>query len=140
MRECQALIGQCSKAGARDLNVVLGCIETCSDSTDHLPIDHNWETTLHLDEVARCDLGDPTVIDGVLQRLTRFLEQRRGSRLACASSTLATKAALSIRSSRIGHPPSSTTATTPARWWRAASDSAAATIFRAMSRVNTSFT
>ena len=62
----------------RDLHVVLGCIETCADSADHLSIDHNRKTALHLDEIARGDGCDPTVIDGIFKRLTRLLEQRGG--------------------------------------------------------------
>src|SRR5580692_9464969 len=44
-----------------------------------------------------------------------------------------------MRSSRMTQPPSSTTATTPRQWLRSASASAAATIFRAASRLSAFF-
>jgi hypothetical protein len=98
----------------RNLHVVLGGIEARPNASDDLAINDNRKATLHLDETTRGDGRDPAVIDGVFQRLTRFLEQCGGSGLG-ASSTLATKAELSIRTSRISHPPSSTTAMTPAK-------------------------
>src|SRR5258706_7026957 len=44
-----------------------------------------------------------------------------------------------MRSSRLTQPPSSTTETTPRQWLRSASASAAATIFRAASRLSAFF-
>ena len=40
-------------SGLRDLRVVLGRVEACTDRTDHLAIDHDWKASLHLDEAAR---------------------------------------------------------------------------------------
>jgi hypothetical protein len=66
----------------RNLHVVLGGIEARPNASDDLAIDDNRKATLHLDETTRGDGRDPAVIDGVFQRLTRFLEQCGGSGLA----------------------------------------------------------
>src|SRR4029077_13289111 len=57
-------------------------IETCADPADDLAVDDDRKTALHLDEIPRRDRRNSTGIDSVLQRLTRFLEQCRGSSLA----------------------------------------------------------
>jgi len=103
-----------------DLYVVLRSIEACADAADDLAIDHDRQPPLHFDIAVRRHCRDAPVIDGILQCLARLFEERVRA-LPGASSTLATKAALSIRTTRIGHPPSSATAMTPARCCRSAS-------------------
>jgi hypothetical protein len=62
--------------GLRDLHVVLRRVEARSDGADHLAIDHDRKPALHLDEALRGNGSNATVVDRVLERLARFLEQR----------------------------------------------------------------
>src|SRR5271168_4525069 len=68
--------------GLRDLHIVLRRIEARTDAADHLAIDDDGQTALHLDKVARAQQCDATVINGVLERFARLLEQSRGPRLS----------------------------------------------------------
>jgi hypothetical protein len=60
----------------RDLDVVLRRIEARSDGADHLAFDDDGKPALHLGEALRGNGSNATVVDRVLERLTRFLEQR----------------------------------------------------------------
>jgi len=75
--------------GLRDLHVVLRRVEARSDGADHLAIDHDWKPALHLDEALRGNGSNATVVDRVLERLARFLEQRGCSGTLCTLIVLA---------------------------------------------------
>jgi hypothetical protein len=99
------------QTGSRDLHVVLRRVEARSDGTNHLAIDDDRKPALHFRETM-CRYGSKApLVDGVLNRLARLLEQRRRSSLAGGK----------FHADEIGcmvqalDPPSSTTATTPAR-------------------------
>src|SRR5580704_14981363 len=66
-----------------DLFVFLGRREARTDAADHLAIDHDRKPALHLDEAASGYRRVTTVVDCLLQRLSRLLEERRAARLAC---------------------------------------------------------
>src|SRR5271165_2630117 len=66
---------KCGKPCLRDLHIVVRRIEARADAADHLTIDDDRQASLHRDEVTCRDQCDTTVIDGVLERLARFLEQ-----------------------------------------------------------------
>ena len=66
-------------SGLRDLHVVLGRVEACTDRTDHFAIDHDGKASLHLDEASRRHGRDAAVVNRILERLARLLEQRCGS-------------------------------------------------------------
>ena len=66
----------------RDLHVVLQRVEARPDGADHLAINNDRKSTLHFREALCRDGCNATVVDRVLKRLTRFLEQRGCSGLA----------------------------------------------------------
>ena len=61
-------------SGLRDLHVVLGRVEACTDRTDHFAVDHDWKASFHLDEAARRHGRDTAVVNRVFERLARLLE------------------------------------------------------------------
>jgi hypothetical protein len=65
------------QSGLRDLHIVLRCIEARSNGADNLAIHDDWKAALHLREALRCDRRNAAVVDSVLERLARLLEQRR---------------------------------------------------------------
>jgi hypothetical protein len=73
---------ECCKTCLCDLHIVVPRIETCADPADDLAVDDDRKTSMHLDDVPRRDRRNPTVTDGVLQGLTGFFEQCRGSSFA----------------------------------------------------------
>jgi hypothetical protein len=62
--------------GLRDLHVVLGRVEACTEPSDHLAIDHDWKASLHLGEAARRHGRNAAMVDRILERPARLLEQR----------------------------------------------------------------
>ena len=86
------------EASLGNLHVMLGCVETGANSADHLPVNHDRKSALHLDETTRgdcCNFG-PWLIASSNASLG-FLNNAAVRALSGASSTLAIKAALSIR-------------------------------------------
>ena len=75
--------------GLRDLNVMLRRVEARPDSANHLAIDDNWKPALHLGEALCRHRSNATVVDRVLERLARFLEQRGCSGTLCTLIVLA---------------------------------------------------
>jgi hypothetical protein len=65
-----------------DLHVVLRGVEAHPDGADYLAIDDNRQPALHLGEALGRNGSNATVVDRILKRLARFLEQRGCSRLA----------------------------------------------------------
>src|ERR1700744_4647409 len=68
--------------GLRDLLVVFRRVEARPDGADHLAIDDDRKSALHLREALRRNGSKATMVDRVLKRLTWFLEQRGCSSLA----------------------------------------------------------
>jgi hypothetical protein len=77
------------EAGLRDLHVVLRRVEARPDGADHLAIDNDWQTALHVGEALRRNGSNATVVDRVLERLARFLNSAAVRVLPGACSTLA---------------------------------------------------
>jgi hypothetical protein len=61
---------------------VLRRVEARCDGADHLTIDNDRKPSLHFREALCGNGSNATVVDRVLKRLTRLLEQRRCSSLA----------------------------------------------------------
>jgi hypothetical protein len=75
--------------GLGDLHIVLRGVEARPDRTNHLTIDNDRKPALHFREALCRNRSEATVIDCILKRLARFLEQRGRPGLAGRSSTLA---------------------------------------------------
>ena len=71
-----SLPGQHRKASAGDLNVMLRRVEAGTDPAYDLAVDYDRKTALHFDEVMGGHSRGSAVVDGVLQGLARFFEQR----------------------------------------------------------------
>src|ERR1700731_4680217 len=65
-----------------DLFVFLGRRKARADAANHLAVDYDWKPALHLYKAASGYRRVTAVVDGLLQCLGGFLEERRAARLA----------------------------------------------------------
>src|SRR5258706_16017411 len=70
------LARKCREPGLGDLRIMIRSVEACADAANDLSIDDDWKTTFHLGEIARRHRREPALIDFVLDRFGRLLEER----------------------------------------------------------------